>query len=45
MIHSSRAALAFADGHAGLISGPNLRISPYALEHWFNEAGALVGGD
>lgn len=45
MIHSNRAAVAFADGHAGLISGPDLRTGPYALEHWFNEAGVLFGGD
>lgn len=45
MIHNDRAAVAFADGHAELVSGPELKASPYGLKHWFTSAGFVAGGD
>ena len=40
-IHNGRTAAAFADGHAVLHSGPELKAIPYNLTYWRNQDGSI----
>lgn len=40
-IHNNRISGAFADGHAALHSGPELKAMPYNLTYWRNQDGSI----
>lgn len=42
MIHSGRASVGYADGHAAIQSGDELNASPYNLRCWYEQNGATL---